>query len=153
VASSREMIDRSDIVLVPAHSPAAKLDRRDHPTPAVLRAAGPAAVFAWDEFFRGKLRNPHTRLAYGRAVNLFLGWLEPTGVPLTQVTPGMVGSYLDQLVLAPPSKKLTLAALRRFFDTLVLRHVLVLNPATVCRVPLTSRPSPSAVIPFCVMRS
>jgi site-specific recombinase XerD len=99
----------------------------------VVREAGSNAAFAWDEFFQGNLRNPHTRAAYGRAVRSFIDWLEPAGLSLMQVTPGIVGSYLDQLVLAPPSKKLALAALRRFFDALVLRHALVLNPAASVR--------------------
>lgn len=35
--------------------------------------------------------------------------------------------------LAPPTRKLHLAALRRFFDQLVLRHVVILNPALSVR--------------------
>jgi site-specific recombinase XerD len=45
----------------------------------------------------------------------------------------MVGSYLDQLEASVPSKKLALAALRRFFDVMVLRHVVALNPAASVR--------------------
>jgi hypothetical protein len=30
--------------------------------PAPIRDAGPAATFAWEEFFQGQLRNPHTRV-------------------------------------------------------------------------------------------
>lgn len=102
-------------------------------TPALIATAGPAAAFAWDEFFAGQLRNPHTRTAYRRAVERFLAWVEPQGVSLPQITPGMVGTYLDQHPGSPPSKKLDLAALRAFFDTLVNRHVIVLNPAATVR--------------------
>ena len=102
-------------------------------TPQLVAEAGPAASFAWDEFFRGSLRNPHTRLAYGRAVRDFLAWLEPCGVPLAQLTPGIVGAYFDQLESSVPTKKLALAAIRRFFDALVLRHAIVLNPAASVR--------------------
>ena len=105
----------------------------DSPLPRLIAEAGPAAAFAWDEFFSGQLRNPHTRVAYLRSVRTFLGWLEERGVNLSQVSPGLVGSYLDQLDLSPPSKKLVLAALRRFFDALVNRHVLMLNPAASVR--------------------
>ncbi len=101
--------------------------------PQIVTEAGPAASFAWDEFFRGSLRNPHTRLAYGRAVRDFLAWLEPRSVPLSQLTPGIVGSYFDQLGTSVPTKKLALAAIRRFFDALVLRHAIVLNPAASVR--------------------
>jgi site-specific recombinase XerD len=103
------------------------------PLPAAVRSLGAVASYAWDEFFLGLLRNPHTRLAYGRAVHHFLEWLDRRGIPIEQVTPGLLGSYLDQHPGAPPSKKLALAALRGFFDRLVHRHVLILNPAASVR--------------------
>src|SRR3990170_1755101 len=40
--------------------------------PEILSRAGPAAVFAAEEFFFGRIRNPHTRAAYLRAVRQFL---------------------------------------------------------------------------------
>lgn len=97
--------------------------------PAVIAELGPAATFAWEEFFAGHIRNAHTRAAYSRAVYRFLTWLELRDCPLPRVTPGMVGGYLDSLPLSAPSKNLELAALRAFFDVLTVRHVLVLNPA------------------------
>ena len=42
--------------------------------PALIRDSGKAAHFAYQEFFYGKIRNPHTRLAYERAVRRFLSW-------------------------------------------------------------------------------
>jgi integrase/recombinase XerD len=101
--------------------------------PALVAAAGPAARFAWDEFFSGSIRNPHTRRAYGRAVRQFLAWVEGQGVALPQITPGLVGRYVDQLRLGIPSKKQHLAALRGFFDALVLRHAVLLNPVASVR--------------------
>ncbi|MBC7817340.1 MAG: tyrosine-type recombinase/integrase, partial [Planctomycetaceae bacterium] len=92
-----------------------------------------AARFAWDEFFRGQLRNPHTRVAYMRAVRSFLEWAEKKSIPLTQIEPGKVGEYFDQLEGSIPKKKLHLSALRAFFDVLVNRHVLILNPAATVR--------------------
>ena len=44
-----------------------------------------------------------------------------------------MGAYLDQLLGSIPTRKLHLAALRRFFDLLVLRHVVILNPAASVR--------------------
>ena len=41
----------------------------------------------------------------------------------------MVGQYFNELPVCVPSKKLHLAAVRAFFDVLVQRHVVVLNPA------------------------
>src|SRR5262249_6984470 len=49
------------------------------------------------------------------------------------VSPGAVGQYLAQHAGSVPTKKQELAALRRFFDRLVTRHVVVLNPAASAR--------------------
>ncbi|MCA9172684.1 MAG: tyrosine-type recombinase/integrase, partial [Planctomycetales bacterium] len=49
------------------------------------------------------------------------------------ISPRDVASYLDQLNYSPATKKLHLAGLRHFFDTLVTRHVVVLNPALSVR--------------------
>src|SRR3954451_19174186 len=46
--------------------------------PALVTRAGAAAVFAAEEFLSGKIRNPHTRKAYERAVRKFLEWCEQT---------------------------------------------------------------------------
>ncbi len=118
-------------VLFPTPKMNRSLVRQD--IPGAIRDAGPAAAFAWDEYFSATLRNPHTRAAYGRAVRDFLAWLESCGVSLAQLTPGIVGSYFDGLAGSVPTKKLALAALRRFFDALVLRHAILLNPAASVR--------------------
>lgn len=97
--------------------------------PRCVAEAGPAAEFAWEEFFIGKLRNPHTRTAYRRAIRGLLRWTDQQQLSLLRITPGVIGRYFDQLPLSIPSKKLHLAAIRAFFDVLVTRHVVVLNPA------------------------
>jgi site-specific recombinase XerD len=97
--------------------------------PRSIIAAGPAAEFAWDEFFAGMIRNKHTRTAYLRAVKQFLTWIELQQVELVRITPGMVGHYLDQMELSTPSKKLHLSAIKGYLDVMVQRHVIVLNPA------------------------
>lgn len=94
-----------------------------------------AGSFAWEEFFLGTIRNPHTRRAYLRAVRSFLAWTEQQALELPEVTPGMVGQYLDGLRVSTPTKKLHLAAIRSFLDLLVQRHVLVLNPAHSVKAP------------------
>lgn len=101
--------------------------------PAAISQAGAAATFAWDEFFIATLRNRNTRAAYLRAVSRFLAWVAPQEADLKRITPGLVGRYFDDLDLAIPSKKLHLSAIRRFFDLLVQRHVIVLNPALSVR--------------------
>ena len=44
-----------------------------------------------------------------------------------------MGTYYDQFPASIPTKKQHLAALRCFFDRLVLRHAVVLNPAASVR--------------------
>ncbi len=114
--------------------------REDVPTqvepdllPALIRDAGGAARFAYEEFFHGQIRNPFTRKAYRHSFRLFSEWCVSGGLELVRVTPADVGRFLDSLPVALPTKKLHLAALRRFFDGLVMRHVLILNPALSVR--------------------
>ncbi|MEX1027996.1 MAG: tyrosine-type recombinase/integrase, partial [Candidatus Paceibacterota bacterium] len=101
--------------------------------PQIVTDAGSGAKFAWEEFFYGRIRSPHTRRAYHRAVKNFLAWAEARYLPLTAISPAHVGSYLDELTLAPSSKKQVLAGLRHFFDGLVTRHAIPLNPAASVR--------------------
>ena len=58
---------------------------------------------------------------------------EAQGLELLDITPGAVGRYFQELPVAVPTKKLHLAALRKFFDRLVNRHVVVINPAATVR--------------------
>lgn len=101
--------------------------------PALVAQAGPAAQFAWEEFILDKIRNPHTRKAYERAVRQFLRHCHSLDRELSQVSPKDVGSYLDGLECAVATKKLNMSALRHFFDALVTGHVVVLNPAASVR--------------------
>ena len=48
---------------------------------------------------------------------------------MSAFTPGMVGQYLVALGGSVAKRKLHLSALRGFFDRLVNRHVVILNPA------------------------
>lgn len=100
-----------------------------HALPALVERAGSAARFAWDEFFYAEHHNPHTQKAYLRAVKRFLAWAEAIGVELPEITPGMLGQYLVSLGGSAANRNLHLSALRGFFDRLVNRHVVVLNPA------------------------
>lgn len=101
--------------------------------PALVVSGGSAAQFAWEEFIYGQIRNAHTRAAYERAIRQFLTHCELLGKELPSVSPRDVGSYLDSLDYAPATKKLHLSGIRHFFDTLVNRHVVVLNPAASVR--------------------
>ena len=97
--------------------------------PELIAQAGAAGQFAWEEFIYGKIRNPHTRAAYERAIRQFLAHCDAQKKQLPTVSPRDVGGYLDAQDYAPATKKLHLSAIRHFFDTLVTRHVIMLNPA------------------------
>jgi integrase/recombinase XerD len=117
---------KASVVNVPAASSTAAL-------PVLVENAGPAARFAWDEFFYAEHHNPHTQKAYMAAVKRFLSWCDGQGVELPGVTPGMVGQYLVGLGGSAAKRNLHLSALRGFFDRLVNRHVVILNPAASVR--------------------
>lgn len=117
--------------------------------PAIVRVGGANARFAYDEFFAGE-ENSHTERAYRHAVNRFLAHCESLGVALNEVTPGIVGDYLKRLqaeiktkrgqpsrfkAASKPTRKLHLAGIRKFFDRLVERHAIALNPALSVRGP------------------
>jgi len=97
--------------------------------PELVERAGDAARFAWDEFFYAEHHNPHTQKAYQSAVRRFLAWAEGQAVELVGITPGMVGQYIVGLGGSASKRNLHLSALRGFFDRLVQRHVVILNPA------------------------
>src|SRR3954466_14687877 len=99
------------------------------PLPVLVERAGAAARFAWDEFFYAEHHNPHTQKAYMAAVRRVLVWCEGQGMELPQITPGLVGQYLVGLGGSAAKRNLHLSALRGFFDRLVQRHVVILNPA------------------------
>ncbi len=108
----------------------------DAKLPEIVSRAGSAAVFAADEFFYGKIRNEHTRSAYLIAVRRFLRWAEARQLELVRIAPRDVGQYLDEvkkLNLSVATRKQHLAAIRHFFDGLVTRHAILLNPALSVR--------------------
>jgi integrase/recombinase XerD len=118
--------------LLPALMPT-RVPARADPPPAIVTDAGNAARFAWEEFFQGEIANAHTRKNYIHAIQQFLAWAERQGLGILDITPGGVGQYFQELPVAVPTKKLHLAALRKFFDRMVNRHVLVINPAATVR--------------------
>src|SRR5947209_9424040 len=104
--------------------------------PEILRRAGKAALFAAEEFFYGRIRNEHTRAAYLIAVRRFLQWAEGRGLELVRIAPRDVGQYLDGLRkenTLVATRKQHLAAIRHYFDGLVTRHAIILNPALSVR--------------------
>jgi hypothetical protein len=81
-----------------------------------------ARLDALPQFFAANIRNPHTRRAYYRAAEEFLGWCASVGVPsIAAVQPVHVAAWIEASTreLAAPSVKQRLAALRHLFDWLV----------------------------------
>src|SRR5580704_11662265 len=102
------------------------------------------------EFFAANIRNPNTRRAYLRNVRQFADWCGAQGFDeLLDIEPIHVAAYIEQLGtrLAKPSVKQHLAALRMLFDWLVVRQVIVSNPAAPVRGPkYTVRKGKTAVL-------
>jgi site-specific recombinase XerD len=98
--------------------------------PALVTAAGDQAQRCFLEFFTATIRNPHTRRAYGRAVDEFLLWCSAAGVPsLTAVRPLHVATWIEaqSRMLAAPTVKQQLAAIRHLFDRLVTGQVMPID--------------------------
>ena len=126
--------DEKQIVATTSLTTVAIEEQGEADVPCLVTEAGPAAVFAYEEFFDGQIRNLHTRRAYRHAVHSFLGWSDKLDLSIQRIAPAHVGRYLDSLdTLSPATRKLRISALRHFFDALVNRHVLVLNPAATVR--------------------
>lgn len=127
--------------LVPAHhDDRGDLTRLVAP-PGLVSRAGRAAVYAYEEFFGAMLENEHTLRAYRNAVDRFLRRCDAEGLALSEISPAVVAAHIQSLTLengdeaSVPTKKLHLAAIRHFFDLAVMRHAVLLNPATSVRGP------------------
>ncbi|XZE55337.1 tyrosine-type recombinase/integrase [Planctomycetaceae bacterium SH139] len=101
--------------------------------PALIADAGKPAQTAFDDFLDGACRTENTRRAYKRAISQFMKWALEHDLALAEIRAGDVGRYLKQLAGKTSSKKQHRAALKRFFDILVERHVCLINPAAVAR--------------------
>jgi integrase/recombinase XerD len=121
-------VQNADLIIVPGEKTLAEAVSG---LPALVRRAGKPAVAAWKDFFDGKLANSNTRIAYARAVRQFLDWCEAQGLELPRVMAGDVGRYLREHSGCLSTKKQHLAALRRYFNLLVERHIVLINPAAV----------------------
>lgn len=120
------------LALVPVASPSAEI------LPTSLFAPTPKAAERAAEFFTAQINNPHTRKAYLNATRRFAAWCAGKGIDqLAAVRPIHVAAFLEELraEVAAPTVKQHLAAIRVFFDWLVVGHVLDANPAHSVRGP------------------
>jgi hypothetical protein len=100
------------------------------------QAPGANAVFA-AEVLKATITNGDTKRNYVRFVARFLSWCERKGVELRQITPCMASQYMDQVRGCAGTKMVAHAALRHFFDNLVTRHAVAVNPFAMA--PIMSR--------------
>src|SRR5256885_15533457 len=93
--------------------------------PKLFLRSEPAGRRFW-EFFTVNIRNRNTRRAYFVAVAQFSKWCGQKKLALEYVEPIHVAAYIEQLgtVLAKPSVKQHLAAIRMLFDWLVTGQVI-----------------------------
>lgn len=106
--------------------------------PAPIAAAGERAAYRFLEFFTARIRNPHTRRSYGRAVGDFCAWLEARGIEdIVKVNSFVVAAWVEhmQQEYPAPTVKQRLAAIRMMFDWLATGGILPFNPATAVRGP------------------
>src|SRR5215470_12981077 len=100
--------------------------------PALIADAGDQAARRFLEFFAATIRNPHTRMAYYRAVLRFFAWCDHHQLDeLAAIEPLHVAAYIEglQRAYAKPSIKQHLAAIRMLFDWLVTGGLVASNPA------------------------
>jgi integrase/recombinase XerD len=104
--------------------------------PAAIRHAGERAAWRFIEFFTASIRNKNTRAAYAQAVMQFFEWCEGRGLfQLEQITPVVIGIYIEGHGGAAPTVKQHLAAIRMLFDFLVLGQIVPANPCASVRGP------------------
>src|SRR5262245_11129105 len=98
------------------------------PAEVLVASSGPTARERAVEFFAARIRNAHTRRAYGHAVRSFLGFCAERGLRrLQDVDPIAVAAYIEAHSGSEPTRKLHLSGIRHFFDWLVTGQVVAVN--------------------------
>ena len=108
-----------------------------HTLPHIIQEAGKKTQLRFIEFFTANIRNPNTRKAYYKAVTEFLIWCQTLHIPLDQLKPILVATYIEMLTQnqSPSTVKQHLAAIRALFDYLVTGQVIPFNPAASVKGP------------------
>lgn len=99
--------------------------------PNIIGRESSALQYRYVEFYTVRIRNYNTRMAYYRALNQFFDWIahHDHNLPLTQINPIMVATYLEVHRGSIPSRNQHLAAIRSLFNWLVQGGHLHQNPA------------------------
>lgn len=89
------------------------------------------------EFFTTQLRNPNTRRSYRTALESLARWSGGQGLQFDELAPVHIAAYLEDSGRrhAAPTVKQRLAAIRMFYDWLVLGQCVAQNPAAAVRGP------------------
>jgi integrase/recombinase XerD len=104
--------------------------------PAAIGRGGEAAAWRFVEFFAATIRNRNTRAAYANAIAQFFAWCETHHVhTLHEIKPVVIAAYIENHLMAAPTVKQHLAAIRMLFDFLVTGQVVPTNPASSVRGP------------------
>lgn len=111
--------------------------------PTLFTGAGENASYRFIEYFTARIRNPHTRQAYFRAVNRFSQWCTQRNLELAKLNPVVIAGYIEELLqeLGVTSVKQHLSAIRMLFDYLVTGHIVEFNPAQAVQAPRYSQSS------------
>ena len=87
--------------------------------------------------FVSEIANANTRGAYHRSCSAFLTWLEQRDLSLQTALPIHVAAWRENLMAqgAVATVKLSLAALRSFYDWLTVQQYVAINPASSVKSP------------------
>jgi len=128
----------NDLILSPSATALSDAPHGSWVVPRLVAEAGEHAARRFLEFFAATIRNKNTRLAYVRATGHFFAWCDRRRIAeLAEIEPLHIAAYIEELqaVMAKPTVKQHLAAIRMLFDWLVTGHVVMINPATSVRGP------------------
>ena len=104
--------------------------KKAHAVARLVENSGEDASKRILEFFTARIRNPHTRRAYVRAVGEFLAFCAERGkLSLRDIDPVTVAAYVEAHPASAPTRKVHLAAVRKLFDFLVTGQIIPVNPA------------------------
>ena len=70
--------------------------------PSFIADAGEPASHRFLEYFTATIRNPNTREVYYHAVRRFCDWCSGYDLTLTQLSPVMIATYIEELRTAMP---------------------------------------------------
>lgn len=105
------------------------------PVPNIILQSGEAGLTRFVEFFTARIRNKNTRMAYAQAINRLLRWCDERKLQLEDLSPIVIAVYIEEHPDAAPTIKQHLAAIRKFFDYLVLGHLIQSNPSSSVQGP------------------